>query len=89
MNFMRTSIYDHYSGPMKIATRLNDMSGCQTASGTVFSNRGIYRVFIINTRRDLIQVWDRETGANYQTLKKHSGKPSTTRPGPWNPNPDL
>ena len=33
-NFIRTSIYDEYSGSMKIAARLDHISHCETASGT-------------------------------------------------------
>ena len=51
-DFIRTSICDKYSGSMKITTRLDHTSHCKTASGTNWSNRWTYRVFIINTRRD-------------------------------------
>ena len=55
LNFIGASIYDKYLGSMKIATQLDHISLCQTASGTNWSNRWTYRVFIINTRRDEIE----------------------------------
>jgi len=51
-DFIRTSIYDKYSGSTKITTHLDHVSYCKTASDTNWSNRWTYRVFIINTRRD-------------------------------------
>jgi hypothetical protein len=53
-DFIRTGIYDEYSGLMKITTHLDHISHCKTVSGTNWSNRWTYRVFIINTRRDEI-----------------------------------
>jgi len=47
-----SALYDKYSGSMKITTHLDNISHCKTASGTNWSNRWVYRVFIINTRRD-------------------------------------
>jgi hypothetical protein len=46
------SIYDKYSGSMKITTRLNHMSHCKTASGKNRPNDWTYRVCIVNTHRD-------------------------------------
>ena len=51
-NFIRTSVYDKHSGSMEITTHLDEISRCKTASGTNWSNRWTYRVFIIKTRRD-------------------------------------
>ena len=48
----RTSIYDKYSRPIKITTHLYHVGHCQTTSGTNWSNRWTYRVFIVNTRSD-------------------------------------
>ena len=39
VNLIRTSIYDKYSGSMKITTRLDHISHCRTASGTDWSSR--------------------------------------------------
>jgi len=54
-NFIGASFYDKYSGLMKITTHLDYISHCKTASGTSWSNRWTYRVFIINTRFDEIR----------------------------------
>ena len=54
--FIRMSICDKYTGSMKVTTLLDHASHCKTASGTNWSSRWTYRVFIINTRRDLITV---------------------------------
>ena len=53
-NSIRTSVYDKYSGSMKMATHLDHVGRCKTASGMNLSNRWTYQVFIINTRRDYI-----------------------------------
>ena len=53
-NLIWTSISDKHSGLMKISTQLGHISHCITASGTNWSKRWIYRVFIIHTRRDQI-----------------------------------
>ena len=49
---IRTSIYDKYSGSLKLTSHLYHVSHCTTASGTHWSNRWTYRVFVISTRRD-------------------------------------
>ena len=50
-----TGLYvPNISQSMKIATRLDHISYCRTASSTNWSNRWTYRVFIINTGRDYI-----------------------------------
>ena len=51
-DFIRTSICEKYSGPMKITTHLEQISVCKKASGINWSNEWTYRVFFINTRRD-------------------------------------
>ena len=51
---IRMSIYDKYSGSMKFTTHLDQISHCKKASGTDWSNRWTYRIFIIHTRRDKI-----------------------------------
>ena len=51
-NFIQTSIYEKYSGSMKITPHLDHIRHCKTASGTNWSNRWTYRVFMINTRRN-------------------------------------
>ena len=45
VRLIRTSIYDKYSGSMKITTHLDRISHCKTASGTNWSNGWTYRVF--------------------------------------------
>ena len=52
--FIGASVYDEYSGSIKITTHLGHISHCETASGTNRSNRWTQRVLIINTRRDEI-----------------------------------
>ena len=42
------------SGLMKITTHPDHMSHCDTPSGTNWSNRWTYRVFIINTHKTVI-----------------------------------
>ena len=49
-DLVRTSIYEKYSGSMKIATRLDHIRNRKTASGANWSKRRTYRLFIINTR---------------------------------------
>ena len=49
-DLIRTSIYDNYSGAMKITTHLNHISHCKSAAGTNWSNRWTYCVCIMNTR---------------------------------------
>jgi len=51
-DLIRTSIYDKYSGSMKITTRLDQISHRKISSGTNWSNSWTYRVFLINTHRD-------------------------------------
>ena len=51
-NLIRTSIYDKYSGSVKITTQLDHIGHCKTAYATNWSKRWNYRVFIRNTRRD-------------------------------------
>ena len=48
----RTSIYDKFSGLMKVDTHLDHISRCKAAFGTNCSNKWTYRVFIVKTRRD-------------------------------------
>ena len=48
-NLIRTSIYDKYSGSMKIPAHLDHTSNCRTSSRTTWSNRWTCRVFIIDT----------------------------------------
>ena len=50
--FIRTSLDDKYPSSMKIATPLDHVSHCKSASVTNWSNRWTFRVFIINTCRD-------------------------------------
>ena len=54
---IRASVYDKYSGSMKVTTRLTHTHHYQPAYDTTWSNRWTYRVFIINTRRDQIWAW--------------------------------
>ena len=49
---IRTSIYDEYSGAIKITTCLDHICRCKTASGTNWLNGRTYRVFFIHARRD-------------------------------------
>ena len=49
-DLIRTSIYDKYSGSMKITTHLYHISHYKTSSGINWSNRWTFRVFIMNTR---------------------------------------
>jgi len=49
------SIYNNYSGSIKITIRLDHISHCKKASSKSWSNGWTYRVFIINTRRDKIR----------------------------------
>ena len=51
-DFIRTSMYDAYSGLIKINVRLEHTSHGRSAPGTTWSNGWTYRVFIINTRND-------------------------------------
>ena len=51
-NPTRTSLCDEDSGSMKIATRLDHVSLCQTGSGTNWPNRWTYREFVVNALRD-------------------------------------
>ena len=39
LNFIRTSVYDKYSGSTKIATQLDHISHCKETSGINWSNR--------------------------------------------------
>ena len=48
-DLIRTSIYDKYSGSMKITQHLDHICHCRTASGTNWWNRWTYQVFIMNT----------------------------------------
>ena len=52
LNVSRTSMYDKYSGSMKITTHLDRISHCETASGANWSNRWTYRVFLRGAHRD-------------------------------------
>jgi len=49
---IRTSNFDKSSGSTKITTHLDQIGHCETKSGSNWSNRRIYQVFIIDTRRD-------------------------------------
>ena len=49
---IRTSIYDEHSGSMRFTAHLDHISHDKSLSGTHWSNRWTYRVFIIDTRRD-------------------------------------
>ena len=53
-NLIRTRIYDKFSRSMKTTAHLVHISHRKTASGTNWSNRLTYRVFIMNTHRDEI-----------------------------------
>jgi hypothetical protein len=46
-----TSVYDKYSGSMKITTHLDHIGHCKATLGSNWSNRWMYRVFFIGTRR--------------------------------------
>ena len=75
-----TSIYDQCSGSMKIITRLDHIGHCKTASGTDWSNRWIYRVFIVKTRRDLIKVsgvWVSSRTGDYEQFIKSQLAPTS------------
>ena len=50
--FIRTSVYEKYSGSIKITTHLDHISHFKTTSGTDWSKILTYQVFIIVTRRD-------------------------------------
>ena len=50
--FIWTSIFDKYSGAMKVATRLDRISHCKSSSDPHWSKRWTYRVLIMNTHRD-------------------------------------
>ena len=45
-DFIRTIIYNAYSGSKRIITHVDHTSHCKTASGTNWSKRWTYRVFI-------------------------------------------
>ena len=49
---IRMSVYDKYSGSMKMTSHLDHVSRVKAASGANWSNRCTYRVFSINTHRD-------------------------------------
>ena len=51
-DLIRKSVYDKNSGSTKITTRLDHNCHCKTTSGTNWSTRWTYRVFIINNRHD-------------------------------------
>ena len=48
----QTSIYDKYSGSMKLTAQLDHISHCKTASGTKRPNKWTYRVSVMNTGLD-------------------------------------
>ena len=48
-DFIRTGIYDQYSGSMKISPHLEHTSRCQTAPGTDWSDRWTWQLLISNT----------------------------------------
>ena len=51
-HLIRPSIYDKYSGSMKITIYVDHVSRCKTASVTTWTNRWTYRVFVMNDRCD-------------------------------------
>jgi hypothetical protein len=51
-DFIQTSVYGKYSGSMKFTKYLDHISHCKTASGTNWSHRWTYRVFIRTIHRD-------------------------------------
>ena len=49
-DFIQKTIFDKYSGSMKITAQLYHISRCEAVCGTNWSNRWTYRVFVVNTR---------------------------------------
>ena len=47
-DIIRTSMYNTYSGSLKITSHLDHIGHCERSSGTDWSNRWTYRVFIIH-----------------------------------------
>ena len=79
VNFIRTSIYDKYSGSMKITTHLDPISHCKTLSHTNWSNRWTYR----NIRRNYIASCPWRTHA----AQTSGGTQSGYRRPSWPPHP--